>query len=209
MEELRSPPDVEAQRAADGVDLEAAAKAIEAFLRALGHAPDNDVQLAETGRLVAAAFGDDLLAGYRTSPAQVLRETVASSGGELIVVRDIAVTCICPHHLLPASGVVHVAYVPTTKVVGLGALARLAQCLSRRLILQETLCEQIALALETELGASGSGCIADLAPACLTARGENQAGARVVTAATRGKLQNDAQLRSAFFGCARSAEVKP
>ena len=191
------------QPRAPAADLSAAARAIEAFLTALGHAPNSDPQLANTGALVAEAFHDEFLSGYRTSPAEVLSESVAASGGDLIVVRGIAITCMCPHHLLPSSGVVHVAYVPTTKVAGLGALSRLAQCLSRRLVLQETFCEQMAHALETELLAAGSGCIAELSAACLCARGERQTQARVVSVATRGTLQSDAQLRSEFFACAR------
>jgi GTP cyclohydrolase I len=199
------PTDHPEQREA-AVDLGAAARAIEAFLRALGHPVDSDPQLADTGRLVAEAFHGELLAGYRTDPAEVLRESVAASGGDLVVVRDIDVTCICPHHLLPASGVLHIAYVPTYKVVGLGALSRLAQCFARRLILQETLCEQIADALETQLSAAAAGCIAELAPTCLTARGERPAHARVVSVATTGRLRQDAELRREFFAVARVGE---
>ena len=190
------------------VDLDAAARAIEAFLSALGHAPSGDPQLAQTGRLVATAFHEELLAGYRMDPAEILRDSVAASGGDLIVVRSLDVTCICPHHLLPASGVLHVGYVPGGRVVGLGALSRLALCFSRRLILQETLCEEVAAALERELGAPAAGCIAELAPACLTARGERPAHARVVTTATTGRLRHDAQLRHEFFAQCRVGEVR-
>jgi GTP cyclohydrolase I len=210
VEELRSGQGFDtSQRTAASVDLAAAARAIEAFLVALGHPPDLDPQLADTGRLVAAAFHDELLAGYRIEPGEVLRESVASSGGDLIVVRAIDVTCICPHHLLPASGVVHIGYVPAGKVVGLGALTRLARCFSRRLILQETLCEQIVAALERELGASAAGCIAELTPMCLTARAEQPAHARVVTTASSGRMRSDAQLRQEFFACARVGETAP
>jgi GTP cyclohydrolase IA len=189
------------------VDLDAAAVAIEAFLRALGHPPDSDRQLRDTGRLVAQAFHGELLAGYRMDPAEILRESVAASGGDMVVVRSLDVSCICPHHLLPASGVVHVGYVPSNRVVGFGAIARLVECFSRRLILQETLCEQVAEALQTQLAARGAACIAELAPACLTARGERPAHARVVTSATTGSLQSDAQLRREFFAAARVGEA--
>jgi len=189
------------------VDLHAAARAIEAFLRALGHAPDSDPQLADTGRLVAEAFHGELLSGYRTDAREVLRDSVAATGGDLIVVRSIDVTCICPHHLLPASGVLHIGYVPAHKVVGLGAIARLAHCFSRRLILQETLCEEIVNALEAQLGAPAAGCIAELSPSCLTARGERPAHARAVSIATSGRLRSDPELRREFFTLARVGEA--
>src|SRR5262249_3148446 len=132
----------------DGVDLVAAARAIEAFLTALGHPPDSDAELHETGKLVAHAFHHELLSGYRVDPAARVRDPLPADGCEdLIVVRDIAITCICPHHLLPATGNLHIGYLPNGRIVGLGALARLAHCYSRRLILQESMCKQIAEAL--------------------------------------------------------------
>lgn len=198
--------------AADGgavVDLESAAEHIEGFLRALGHAPESDVELRNTGRQVANAFHRELLSGHRMDPAQILAETLATGGDDLLVVRDIDVTCICPHHLLPASGVVHVGYVPSGKIVGLGAIARLAECFARRLTLQETLCDNVADALMTHLGARGAGCIAVLAPACLTTRGERPAHARVISSAMRGTLRDDKHARAELFAVASVQPAEP
>lgn len=181
------------------MDLAAAARAIEAFLRALGHAPENDPLLAETGKLVAAAFHDELLAGYREDPAQLFADSMASSSSDLVVMRGIDVTCICPHHLLPSSGQLHVGYVPAGKLAGLGSIARLARCYAQRLVLQETLCEQVAGALLEHLGAAAAGCIADLSPGCLTCRGERQARARVLSFSVAGRLRTDASLRREFL----------
>jgi len=190
------------------VDLPAAARAIEAFLTALGHPPDSDPELRGTGRLVATAFHEELLSGYRMHPAEVLRETMPAANSGMVVVRDITVTCICPHHLLPASGILHIGYLPEDRIVGLGAIARLGRGFASRLILQETLCEQVASALVTHLGARGAACIARLEPGCLTARGERAAHASVVTAAMSGVLQSDPALRNEFYALARS-EVNP
>jgi len=192
----------ERSRPNTGVDLDAAARAIEAFLTALGHPPDSDPQLARTGRLVASAFHHELLAGYRMDPAEVLGETIACSDGELVVVREIDVTCICPHHLLPASGVVHIGYLPAGRLAGLGAIARLARCYSQRLILQESLGELITRALIEQLGAAAAGCVTDLSPACLTCRGERPARAHAVTLATAGRMRSDAALRHEFLALA-------
>lgn len=179
-------------------------------MRALGHPPESNAELARTGRNVATAFHEELLAGHRLDPAQVLADPMPTTSSDLVVVRDIDVTCICPHHLLPASGVIHIGYVPNGKLVGLGALAKLARCYAQRLILQETLCEQIATALTDVLGAAAAGCVAELSPACLTCRGERPARARVLTLALRGKLQTDPALRAEFLALARAgAETRP
>jgi GTP cyclohydrolase I len=175
------------------VDLAAAARAIEAFLTALGHPPSSDPQLGETGQLVAAAFHHELLSGYRVHAADVLRDTLAADGGG----------DICPHHLLPATGRLHIGYVPDRRIVGFGALTRLAHAYARRLILQETLCSEIAEALVREVGARGAACIAELSPTCMTARGDRATHSQAVTVATAGLLQSDAELRREFFALAR------
>lgn len=175
------------------MDLHRAARAIDEFLQALGHDPRTHPELAQTGELVAEAFGRDLLAGYMLDPGTILADTTPG-GSDLVVVRDIAATVTCPHHLLPAQGFVHLAYVPNGRLTGLGALARLVDCFSRRLVLQETMTRNVAEALVTHLGARAAGCVADLSSACLTARGERRHGARVVSLATAGDAECIARL---------------
>ena len=104
-----------------GVDRTRAERAIEEFLRALGHDPASD-ELARTAELVAEAYANELLAGYEMNPGDILSETMAAPGGDLVLVRDVAATAMCPHHLLPSIGKVHLAYVPDERVAGLGAL---------------------------------------------------------------------------------------
>lgn len=208
MEEELKPAPRTSNQPAKQVDLHAAARAIEAFLTALGHPPASDPELRDTGLLVARAFHEELLAGHRDDPAEILRETLTATASDLIVVRNLPVTCICPHHLLPASGVLHIGYLPGGRIVGFGALARLAQAFARRLILQETLCERIADALCQHLGARGAGCIAELSPQCLCARGERPAHATVVTAATSGELRASPALRAELFALAQHKDTE-
>lgn len=193
-------------------DLSRAARAIDEFLDALG-APEGDPELRDTGRRVAEAFANDLLSGYAMDPAEILAEATSSRATGLVVVRDLATTTICPHHLLPATGVVHVAYLPGPKVVGLGALGRVVDCFARRLILQEDLGQGIVDALVEHLGARGAGAIVDLAPTCVIARGDRRHGARAVTSAFAGAMADDASLRAemwaAIGGGVRGAATEP
>lgn len=181
-------------RALSEIDVERAARAIDEFLRAVG-APIDDPELASTGRRVAEAYAHDLLAGYREDPAQILADSTASDAPGLVVVTGIATATMCPHHLMPATGVVHVAYLPGERVVGLGALGRLVDCFARRLTLQEELGRAIARALSNDLGARGAAAIVDLAPTCLTARGDRRHGARAVTMAYEGAIAADSSLQ--------------
>lgn len=170
------------------VDLAAAAQAIEDFLRALGHPPESDPELAETGRRVAEAFHHDLLEGHRADPKRILRDACATApaAGSLVMVQDIATVAMCPHHLLPAPGHVHLAYQPGDELAGLGALGSLVQAFGRRLILQETLAQNVADALVEHLGARAAACAADLQPTCVTARGGRQHQARALSIAFAG-----------------------
>ena len=183
----------------DEVDLPAAARAIEAFLQALGHPVTSDPELASTGARVAEAFHRDLLEGYRSDPAAILADACASppGPGSLVMVQDIATTAMCPHHLLPAPGVVHLAYAPGERLAGLGALGTLVQAFARRLILQETLAQNVAEALVTHLGARAAACAADLQPTCVTARGGRQHAARATSIAFAGDA--DELFRRAFI----------
>lgn len=176
-------------------DLEGAARAIEAFLRAVGAPIGDDPELEGTGRRVAEAWADDLLSGYAADPAHILSDATASDAPGLVVVTDLAAATMCPHHLMPASGVVHVGYFPGERVVGFGALGRLVDALSRRLRLQEDLGRDIAEALVEHLGARGAGAVVDLAPTCMTARGDRRHAARATTLAFAGSMSHDPSLQ--------------
>jgi len=207
-----SPVNPDSETTERRVDLDAAARAIDAFLTALGHPPQDNPELRNTGRAVAKAFYDELLAGHRFDARAELGSLMPhalSNAGDLVLVRDITITCVCPHHLLPATGVVHVGYLPGTHIVGFGALARLARGFASRLILQETLCEQIADALIRHVGARGAGCIAQLAPGCLTVRGPCAFSASVVTSHVSGLLRDDLELRREFYALAQLAPGEP
>lgn len=167
-------------------DLDAAATAIEQFLAALGHDVGSDPELQGTGRRVAEAFANELLAGYAMDPKSILAETTTTRARGLVVLCNIHTTAICPHHLLPAPGVVHVGYLPGERVVGLGSLARLVDCHARRLVLQEDLGEAVVHSLVEHLGAEAAGIVVRLHPTCVSARGSRQHAAEAVTSAYAG-----------------------
>lgn len=180
-------------------DLVRAARSIRDFLEAIGAPVDTDPELRHTGERVAAAFANELLAGYAQDPAEILADSTHSESKGLVILRDVATTVVCPHHLLPASGKVHLGYLPGERVVGFGALAQLVDCCARRLILQEDLAAALTCALVEHLGAQGAGAVVDLAPTCVTARGERSHAARAVTTSFAGSFERDALARTEFL----------
>jgi len=169
------------------MDRKAAARAIEDFLRALGHEPVGDLE--GTGERVADAWADDLLEGEAIDAAALLREgslELGEGNQGIVVVRDLAVTTMCPHHLLPAHGTGLVAYFPEERVAGIGTLAHVVDVLSRRLTLQERIGAEVVSVIVNELGARGALCKLALTHTCLVARGERKSGAVVETISAAG-----------------------
>jgi GTP cyclohydrolase I len=172
------------------VDKAEAAKAVAQFLRALGVDPSQNPELAGTPARVAEAWATELLDGYEVDVQALLEHEsspVARPG--IVTLRNLAVSTICPHHLLPARGIGTVLYLPGTRVAGLGTVARVLDAFAHRLTLQETITSSVATALVQYLGARGAACKLVMAHDCLSSRGERKAEAVVETIAFAGTFE--------------------
>jgi GTP cyclohydrolase I len=174
----------------------AAARAIEAFLRAIGRDPDRDPNLRGTGERVADAFLTELCDGYDVDLGALLRTNVVDGRSGVVVVRDVGVTTMCPHHLLPAIGRATIAFAPHEKLVGIGALVRLLDASAHRLTLQEEIGDRVVATIVKELGARWAGCRLVMTHACMVARGERRHDAKVETVAMAFGSPQDAATRA-------------
>ncbi len=164
------------------MDRAAAAAAIEAFLRAIGHDPATEAALDGTGQRVADLYLDDLLDGYAMDVAAILGSRIpAPAGQQVVAMQAIETHVVCPHHLTVARGFAAIAFVPGAHVVGLGALARLVDARAHRLALQEDVGLAIANDLVEQLGARAAGCRLELSHGCLAHHGPKKAAAIVRT----------------------------
>ena len=171
-------------------DIAEAQRSVRRFLEALGYASDQP-ELLETPARVVEAYLNELVVGDRTDIARLIEQDAVSSDSQsLVIVRDIAVATVCPHHLLPAQGSAMVAYLPGTRVLGLGTMTRLVDACCRRLILQERIGPDIAQALMNHAGARGVYCALRFEHACLRLRGARQASAVVETVHVDGILRD-------------------
>lgn len=182
------------------------------FLLALGQDPDHDAELRGTPARVVEAYSSDLLSGYEVDVPALLSDGQAISEGTLsglVALSGIAVSTICPHHLLLSNGTASVVYRPGSRLFGLGTLAALVNAYARRLSLQESIGESVAQALVQYGGARAAYCEVRLVHGCLVARGSRQTGAELVTTARRGDV-DAAELALALRGAsALGAEAKP
>jgi GTP cyclohydrolase IA len=194
------------------VDRARAERAVREFLLALGQKPDEDAELRGTPARVVEAYANDLLSGYEVDVPALLAEGQAISENTLsglVALSGIAVSTICPHHLLLSNGTASVVYRPGSRLFGLGTLAALVDAYARRLSLQESIGESVAQALVQYGGARAAYCEVRLVHGCLVARGSRQTGAELVTTARRGDVEA-AELALALRGAsALGAEAKP
>jgi GTP cyclohydrolase I len=172
------------------MDKRAARAAIAEFLRALDRNVESEPELAETPARVVDAFADELLSGYGVDRRALVLDgsTLAATPAGIVALRAVSVATTCPHHLMPGLGHANVVYRPGERVLGLGAIARLVDACARRLVLQETIAEDVVAALLEHAGARGAYCEVTLVHGCLSARGACQANARATSIVRRGEL---------------------
>jgi len=183
--------------AARQIDLAAAEAAARALLVALGTDMSSE-GVADTPRRMAAAYAELL------TPVAFAATTFQNEGyDELVLARDIPFHSLCEHHMLPFSGVAHVAYLPGERIVGLSKLARVVESFARDLQVQERLTVQVASWLQETLRPRGVGVVLEAEHTCMTLRGVRKPGARTVTSALLGVLRNDARTRSEFLTLVR------
>ena len=192
--EAPAPSALRVVHTAPELDLLAAERAVRDLLVALGQDPTS-AHLADTPRRVAAAYGEML------TPREFSLTTFPNDEGydELVVARDIPVHSLCQHHLLPFTGVAHVAYLPGERILGLSKLARVVEMFARGLQVQERLTKQVADWLEAHLEPKGVGVVIEAEHLCMSLRGVQAHGCRTVTSALHGLLRHDARSRAEFF----------
>ena len=117
---------------------------------------------------------------------------------ELVMLKDIELVSICEHHLLPFTGVAHIAYLPTERIVGLGRLANLVEILSSRPQLQENLTNQIADAIDASLKPKGVLVVIEARHQCVASRGARQPEVNTITLASRGTYSDVAARQEAM-----------
>lgn len=193
------------------VDRAAAARAISDFLKALGFDPHQHADLADTPVRVSEAFAEDLLRGHEADVRALIHQgscearEAAKSGA--VAVTGIAVTTVCPHHLLPALGRASVVYLPGKALLGIGTLTALVDAFARRLTLQEVIGQNVVQALMEHAGARAAYCELELEHSCLRARGERQVSAIVRSSARAGEFDRPGAVAeiALALGRARSA----
>ena len=178
------------------VDQERIASAVREILLAIGEDPERD-GLRDMPARVARMY-DEVFAGMHVNPCSVLTTVFDADHDEMVLVKDIAVSSTCEHHLVPWVGTAHVGYIPNEKgqITGLSKLARVVDLYAKRPQVQERLTTQVADAVESCLQPRGVIVVVEAEHLCMSIRGVRKPGAKTVTSAVRGLFRDSQPTRA-------------
>lgn len=168
------------------------------LLQHIGEDPTRDGLLDTPARVCKALR--EMTVGYSMNAADILAKTFDVEHDDLVIVSGIDYWSLCEHHLLPFYGQATVGYIPRpgSRVVGLSKLARLVECFSKRLQVQERMTNDIANALQDALEPLGVGVVITGNHSCMRARGI-QADGVMTTSAMLGVMRDKPEARAEFL----------
>ncbi len=163
-----------------------------AGLATLGYQVEDNENFDGTPRRAAKGLAE--LVGDQTDVETTIRamldKTFPAKYKEMVISKNNVAFGVCPHHLLPVVYRISLAYIPTEKVLGISKMARLANLMARRPVLQEDMTHELARILHEDLASDGSAVYAEGLHLCMASRGARAHDSRVVTSAVRGVFLN-------------------
>ena len=173
--------------------------AIRTIIQWIGEDPNREGLLLTPKRVVKAF--KEYFQGYEQNPKEFLSKTFSEVDGydDMVIEKNISLQSHCEHHMAPIIGVTHVAYIPSSKVVGLSKLARVVEVFSKRLQTQERLTMQIASTIMDVLQPRGVAVTIDAAHQCMTNRGIKKENATTVTNYFLGAFKDDLGFQNRYL----------
>src|SRR5437764_13987723 len=178
------------------------------LLAELGEDPGREGLLNTPARVEKAL--KFLTSGYDADIDTVLNDALFTvEYSEMVIVRDIDFYSLCEHHLLPFFGKCHVAYIPSTKVIGLSKIPRLVDVFARRLQVQERLTNQIADTITAKIAPLGVAVVMEATHLCMSMRGVEKQNSFCVTSAMQGVFRNNVRTRMEFLELIKLRSATP
>ena len=154
--------------------------------------------LQKTPYRVAKAM-QTLTRGYAEDPKEILNSAKFKEDyRHMVIVKDIDFFSLCEHHMLPFYGKAHVAYIPNGYITGLSKIARVVDCFSHRLQVQERMTLQIRDCIQEALDPLGVMVVVEARHMCMQMRGVEKQNSVTTTSDFTGAF-NQAKMREEFL----------
>ncbi len=141
-----------------------------------------------------------LTSGYHTSTEEIVNGALFEvKTDEMALVRDIEFFSLCERHILPFHGRIHVAYLPSRKVIGLSKIPRIVNMFARRLQAQERLTQEVAEAISRLVAPRGVAVMCEASHFSMMMRGVDKQCSSTVTSAMLGEFRNKKATRDEFL----------
>ena len=172
-------------------------KAMVEIISSIGDDPGRE-GLIETPHRVAKMYAD-FFSGLSQDPKEVLGTSFEDEHQDIVIFRDIPFFSICEHHFLPFFGEAQIGYVPNGRVVGASKLSRALDILAHRPQMQERLTDQLVDTIYEAVHPRGVAAVLKAEHMCVSLRGVEKPGSKVVTSSSKGSLRTQAGARSEFL----------
>jgi len=176
-----------------------AEEAIKTIVKWIGENPDREGLKSTPARVIKAY--KEYFQGYNEDPSKYLMKTFTEVDGydDMVIEKNISLRSHCEHHMAPIVGFVHVAYIPSKKVVGLSKLARVVDAFAKRLQTQERLTMQIAKTIMDVLQPRGVAVTIDATHQCMTSRGIKKENTTTITNYFLGAFKDDLSFQNRYL----------
>jgi GTP cyclohydrolase I len=152
----------------------------------------------DTPKRVIKSF-EKIYGGYKEDVSKYFKTFTEGACDEMVVLKNIEFYSTCEHHMLPFYGKAHVAYIPNGKVIGISKLARILEVYSRRLQIQERICQQVTQTLEGYLQPLGAACILEAQHFCMVSRGVEKQNSIMITSSLTGVFRKESSAKNELF----------
>jgi len=117
----------------------------------------------------------------------------------LVIMKNISMSSLCAHHILPFTGKAHIGYIVGDKYCGASKLIRALEMFASKPQTQENLAMEVVEFLEKKLDPKGVAVVIEAAHDCMRIRGVRNPTSTMVTSELRGAIKDDPATRDEFF----------
>jgi GTP cyclohydrolase I len=144
----------------------------------------NEPDFRDTPLRVARMYNDlfeSCKVDLKEEKNKILDTKFPCDNDNMVVVKDIRVYSLCPHHLVPVEYDIAIGYIPKKYVLGLSKLVRISELFAKRPVLQETMTVEIANAIQEGLKPVGVAVFVKGKHYCMVMRGVKQKDSKTTT----------------------------